>query len=652
MELWVDAGRATAGVDWASQTHVGCVVGADGAVIDRFDIAHDDRALTGMTRRLRTAGVQDVAIERGDGPVVKVLLQAGFSVFVVPSRQIKSLRSRYGSAGNKDDRFDAYVLADTLRTDGHRWRPLREDHEDTRALRALCRSRKDLVETRVQVMNQLRSNLELALPGAIGLFTRLDSKITLAFLRRFPTAEKVAWLSVKRLESWLGSVGYSGGISAAVLFQRMTDAAPGLAGAEGVARGRITLALVAVIESLNAQVQDIEEEMSVLLDAHPDAPVFTSLPRSGMVRAASLLAEIGDCRERFPSDDALAALAGASPSTRQSGNANSPCSAGRATRSSAPPSWTSPTAVAPPIRGPPTCTDGPSPGAVGIHTPSESWPAPGSESSGAAGKTAFRSTRAGTRPLNSPLLDIGHFYVLSTPGDGQCPEEFAGDVALDAAADFRVALAFGAAPFDVVVGAGAVPPAGLHDVVQGPVELPVAAAVEPVPHGPAAAGLQRAGAGQGRECGVVTAPADMGEGNDGLRGADWADAEAVQQSGREGLHELGELLLVRGQRGRRFPDRQRQSSGLGPADLLLPTVQAAAPPRDRLQMRVGHRAPAQLPVGVVTGEQQRPQPVDLLRPGDRHFPPGAEQDPQRLPITVAARQHLSVRRHPQHVKRG
>lgn len=39
----------------------------------------------------------------------------------------------------------------------------------------------------------------------------------------------------------------------------------------------------------------------------------------GIVRAAKLLAEIGDCRERFPTDDALAALAGASPSTRQSG---------------------------------------------------------------------------------------------------------------------------------------------------------------------------------------------------------------------------------------------------------------------------------------------------------------------------------------------
>ncbi len=134
-------GGPTAGVNWASETHVGCVVGEDGAVLDRFDIAHDAGGLRQMVRRFRAAGVQDVAIERGDGPVVEVLLDAGLSVFVVPSRQIKSLRSRYGSAGNKDDRLDAYVLADTLRTDGHRWRALREDSDDTRALRALCRAR-------------------------------------------------------------------------------------------------------------------------------------------------------------------------------------------------------------------------------------------------------------------------------------------------------------------------------------------------------------------------------------------------------------------------------------------------------------------------------------------------------------------------------
>jgi Transposase len=122
-----------AGIDWASEVHVACVLDRDGAVAGRFSFTHDAAAIRAMVRRLRSAGVARVAIERGDGPVVEELLAAGLAVFVVPSRQIKGLRTRYGSAGNKDDRFDAYVLADTLRTDGHRWKPLRPDTEATRA---------------------------------------------------------------------------------------------------------------------------------------------------------------------------------------------------------------------------------------------------------------------------------------------------------------------------------------------------------------------------------------------------------------------------------------------------------------------------------------------------------------------------------------
>jgi transposase len=308
-----------AGIDWASEVHVACVVDGRGVVASRFSFTHDAAAIAAMVRRLCAAGVAGVAIERGDGPVVEAVMEAGLAVFVVPSRQIKGLRSRYGSAGNKDDRFDAYVLADTLRTDGHRWKPLRPDTEPTRALRAACRSRKDLVETRVQVLGQLRANLELAFPGAIGLFTKPYSAISLAFLQRFPTAAKAAWLSPRRLASWLRSVGYTGGVSAEALHARLAAAAPGLAGAEGEARGQITLALVTVIGTLNTQIATLDAEIGRLLAAHPDRHIFSSLPRSGTIRAASLLAEIGDCRPRFPTDDALAALAGACPSTRQSG---------------------------------------------------------------------------------------------------------------------------------------------------------------------------------------------------------------------------------------------------------------------------------------------------------------------------------------------
>jgi transposase len=308
-----------AGIDWASMLHVACVVDLDGEVVDRFEFAHDAAAITGMIRRMKRGNVSGVAIERGDGPVVEALMDSGLVVYVVPPRQVKALRGRHGSAGNKDDRFDAYVLADTLRSDGHRWRPLREDSEETKALRALCRSRKDFVEIRVGVVNQLRANLELAFPGGIGLFAKPDSAITLSFLRRFPTAAKAGWLSPKRMEGWLHSVGYNGGIAAEVLYRRLAAAAPGLTGTEGNARGEITLCLVTAVETLNAQISAVEDLIADLFSTHPDQHIFSSLPRSGTVRAASLLSEIGDCRERFPTDSALAGLAGACPSTRQSG---------------------------------------------------------------------------------------------------------------------------------------------------------------------------------------------------------------------------------------------------------------------------------------------------------------------------------------------
>ena len=95
---------------------------------------------------LARAGVSEVAIERPDGPVVDALLDAGITVVVISPNQLKNLRGRYGSAGNKDDRFDAFVLADTLRTDRARLRPLVPNSAATAALRATCRARKDLVD--------------------------------------------------------------------------------------------------------------------------------------------------------------------------------------------------------------------------------------------------------------------------------------------------------------------------------------------------------------------------------------------------------------------------------------------------------------------------------------------------------------------------
>jgi transposase len=309
-----------AGVGWATKTHAVCVVDAAGAIRARFEVPNTGKRCTGLCKSLVQVGVAGVAIERPDGPLVEAMVDAGLRVLVTP-RQVKALRSRYGASGAKSDPADALLLADVLRTDGHRLAPLTYDSEPTKVLRALSRARKDLVETRVALVNQLHAQLERCFPGAIGLFAELHSPIAVAFLRRYPTSHAAATLTQAKLAAFLRRIHYGGRTPTAELLSRIQTApAAGISPTEATGRAVCVLALLDTIQTTSRQARELEAEIVERLEVHADAKVFTSLPRAGHgVRAANLLGELGDVRARFPTEDALAALAGAAPVTITSG---------------------------------------------------------------------------------------------------------------------------------------------------------------------------------------------------------------------------------------------------------------------------------------------------------------------------------------------
>ncbi|MBV8421465.1 MAG: IS110 family transposase [Hyphomicrobiales bacterium] len=309
----------TGGLDWSRDDHAVSVVDTRGREVLRHNVEHTAAGLAELIALLADAGCGEIAIERPDGPVVDALLAAEMTVVVISPNQVKNLRGRYGSAGNKDDRFDAFVLADTLRTDRARLRALVPDTAPTVALRRACRARRDLIAHRVGAANQLRAHLRAVFPGAVGLFADIDSPISLTFLTRFTTQNQADWLSPTRLGKWLSGVGYCGKVDPAVLHARLVAAPRGLTGAHADAHAAITRAFVGVLTSLLEQIKTLTAEIEAQLATHADAHIFTSLPRAGRVRAARLLAEIGDCRAKFPTPESLACLAGVAPSTRQSG---------------------------------------------------------------------------------------------------------------------------------------------------------------------------------------------------------------------------------------------------------------------------------------------------------------------------------------------
>jgi len=311
------------GIDWAAEEHTVCVLDADGRRADRFDVAHSADGFDQLIARLNrhdAASEMPVAIERPDGRLVDRLLEAGHPVVPVKTNAIKIWREAEVLSGAKSDPRDAEVIADYLRQRLGRLRPLQPFSAQTRALRAVVRSRTDLVEQRVAAANQLEANLDAFWPGAKVVFADIWTPIALDFLERYPTPASAARLGEARMAAFLTKHGYSGRRSPAELLARLRQAPPGIIdGPEAEARRDTVLALVRVLRALGRAIKDLDRSIAAHLDEHPDAEVFRSLPRSGQINAAQMLAEWGDCREAFDSPEAVAALCGATPVTKKSG---------------------------------------------------------------------------------------------------------------------------------------------------------------------------------------------------------------------------------------------------------------------------------------------------------------------------------------------
>jgi transposase len=311
------------GIDWAAETHAVCVLDAAGKIAAQFTIGHSADGIATLIRRLArygTPGGLPVAIERPDGRLVDLLLEAGHPVVPVKPNAIKTWRDGEVLSGAKSDAGDAAVIAEYLRLRAHKLTVVAPYSDQTKALRTVVRTRGDLVEMRVAATNQLPALLDAHWPGARAIFADVESPVSLEFLTRYPTPAAAAHLGEKRMAAFLVKHGYSGRRTAAQLLARLRHAPAGSAGeALTEALRDAVLAAVAVLTALNASVKTLDRSVAAHLGEHPDSAIFTSLPRSGQVSAAQVLAEWGDCREAYAAPDSVAALAGVTPVTKESG---------------------------------------------------------------------------------------------------------------------------------------------------------------------------------------------------------------------------------------------------------------------------------------------------------------------------------------------
>lgn len=140
-----DARRSQRGDRLGQQPASGGIVDAAGRRVANFGVVHDVVGLAEFDQRLGVCGEGlPVAIERAEGLLVEHLQAQNLRVYPRSPRIAARIRERYRVAAVKSDAFDAYTVADALRHEQGRWRPLAE-------LRALTRDRERIVTAQVRV---------------------------------------------------------------------------------------------------------------------------------------------------------------------------------------------------------------------------------------------------------------------------------------------------------------------------------------------------------------------------------------------------------------------------------------------------------------------------------------------------------------------
>jgi len=319
-----DGWPAFAGIDWGGSHHQLCVVDASGKRRSQLRVTHDVAGLADLDAELARFGNRlPVAVERSEGLLVEHLQAVGHVVFPVSPRIAARARERYRVAPVKDDRFDAYVLADTLRHEHDRWRPLAVASPLLAEIRALTRDRDRLLETQQATEAQLRAILEAYHPAPVRLFSSVDRQITLSFITDYPTPAAASRLRTARIAGFCKRNSYTGRVPAQVLAERLR--ANLLSGAEGTVAGKSFSAqsFTRLLTLLNEQLAEFDDAIAAAVAKHPDAAIFASFPGVGPVLTGVLLAEIGEDRTRFPRPEVLLAEAGLAPVTRASGRSRS-----------------------------------------------------------------------------------------------------------------------------------------------------------------------------------------------------------------------------------------------------------------------------------------------------------------------------------------
>ena len=326
-----------AGIDWGSQKHQTCVLDAQGTIIGEQEFPHSGKGLTELSDWiLSIAGSADavaIGIEVPHGPVVDALLDRGFAVYAINPKQLDRLRDRFRVAGAKDDRRDAYVSADCLRTDKHLFRRVQVSDPRLTGLRAWSRLTEELQEERVRLSNRIHQQLWRYYPQMLELTDDVSATWFLELWAKAPTPANARSLRKSTVERLLKQYRIRR-VDANTVIRTLRQTAIKVPDSVVEAAGIHMRSLIVRLRVVNSELRHAERKLDELCTAigetspapgqgieRHDVTILKSLPGIGRINLATLLAEASGPLSRRDYQG-LRTLSGVAPVTKRSGKSH------------------------------------------------------------------------------------------------------------------------------------------------------------------------------------------------------------------------------------------------------------------------------------------------------------------------------------------
>ncbi|WP_344618431.1 IS110 family transposase [Dactylosporangium salmoneum] len=317
------------GDDWAEDHHDVEVQDEQGRVLRRARLPEGVDGMARLHDLLAGALPEDagpdrvlICIETDRGPWVRALVAAGYEVCAINPKQAARHREGMALSGAKSDKADAHALADMARTRRHQLRPVAADSDIAEAVKIVARAHQTLIWERTRHTLRLRAALREYFPAALAAYQplALTSPDTLELLARAPTPAAAADLTDTQISDVLKR-HHRRGIPAktAAIGQALRTAHLGQPDTVTAAYAATIRAAVAVLTTLNTQIDAMQGEVEAHFGQHPDAEIYLSQPGIGAILGARVLAEFGDATGRYTTAKARKNYAGTAPITRQSG---------------------------------------------------------------------------------------------------------------------------------------------------------------------------------------------------------------------------------------------------------------------------------------------------------------------------------------------